>query len=278
MSIKLSAISVYPIKSVRGITRESAVVGEKGLVGDRMLMVTDESGRFLTQRELPALSLVEASVGDNSLKLKAPGAGSVIVPLESGSAVKPVEVWRDRCEAHDLGPGAAEWISEYLGADCRIVRMPEEGTRSLDQKYGGGKVNFADGFPVLLIGESSLEDLNSRLSEKIPMNRFRPNLVVSGTKPFDEDNWKRIRIGMSEFSVEKPCARCVVTTVDQASGTKTGKEPLKTLADFRRAADVIPDTYESFGLGPSDVLFGQNLVPLDPGGNVNIGDVVEVLE
>lgn len=278
MSITLSAISIYPIKSVRGIARESALVGEKGLVGDRMLMVTDESGRFLTQRELPALSLVEASVGENSLKLSAPEAGSVIVPLDAGSALKPVEIWRDRCDAQDLGPGAAEWISDYLGSRCRIVRMPEEGTRPLDPKYGDGKVNFADAFPVLLIGQSSLESLNSRLSEDLPMDRFRPNLVISGSEPFEEDRWKRIRIGKCEFRVVKACARCVVTTVDQASGRKTGKEPLKALANFRRADEVLPDSYESFGFGPNDVLFGQNLIPSNPGAVVKKGDVLEVLE
>ncbi|HUF04197.1 MAG TPA: MOSC N-terminal beta barrel domain-containing protein [Aridibacter sp.] len=278
MSIKLSGISVYPIKSVKGIPRDSAVVGEKGLVGDRMLMVTDDSGGFLTQRDIPALSLIEASVSDASLKLAAPGAGSVIVPIEGGPTLKPVEVWRDRCEAQDLGPGAADWISSFLGAECRIVRMPDEGTRPLDPKYGGGKVSFADAFPVLLIGESSLEELNSRLKEKLPMNRFRPNLVVIGSAPFEEDRWKRIRIGECEFRVVKPCARCVVTTIDQTSGNKTGKEPLKTLANFRQAKDVLPEAFESYGLDPNVVLFGQNLIPVTLGASIEIGDVVEVLE
>ncbi|MCO6511629.1 MAG: MOSC domain-containing protein [Aridibacter famidurans] len=277
MSIELSGINIYPIKSVRGISQRTAEVREKGLRGDRMLMVTDDSGRFLTQREIPALSQIEASVDESSLKLMAEGAGSVIFPVPNNAPMGRVEVWRDECEAQDLGPGAAEWISEFLGAPCRLVRMPESGTRSLDPNYGIGKVSFADGFPVLLASESSLEELNSRLTEGIPMNRFRPNFVVRGSRPFEEDSWNRIRIGKCEFRVVKPCARCVVTTIDQASGTKTGKEPLRTLAMFRKASEVIPATYAAFGLNPNDVLFGQNLIPEAEGSSVAVGDPVEVL-
>lgn len=243
-----------------------------------MLMVTDESGRFVTQREIPELSLIEASIEQSSLKLSAKGAGSVILPIREDLPLDRVEVWRDKCEAHDLGPGAAEWISEFLGVSCRLVRMPDPGTRHLGPNYGKGKVSFADGFPVLLVGESSLEELNSRLPERIPMNRFRPNLVVTGTRPFEEDNWKRIKIGESEFRVVKPCARCVVTTVDQENGAKRGKEPLRTLAAFRKASEVLPQTFESFGLMPNDVLFGQNLIPETLNTSVVLGDLVEVLE
>jgi uncharacterized protein YcbX len=161
--------------------------------------------------------------------------------------------------------------------------MPESTERRVNERFdsGGDIVSFADGYPLLLANEASLEELNERISDsnlRVPMNRFRPNVVVTGTEPFAEDSWKRIRIGETIFRVPKPCARCVTTTVDQAIGEFDGKEPLKTLATFRRPRQVYPETFEAYGFQGNEVLFATNLIPENPGGVIRIGDAVEVLE
>lgn len=278
MEATLSAINIFPVKSMAGIAKASARVAEQGLDGDRMMMVTDHSGRFISQREIPGLSLVKVETEGSLAVFSAPGAGELHVPLEDEFEPVNVEIWEDTCEAKYLGDAPARWLSHVLGIDCRLIRMPAAGSRRVDAKYGKTRVSFADAFPVLLTGQSSLEDLNSRLEKPIPMNRFRPNLVISGSEPFEEDRWKKIRIGECEFDVVKPCARCVVTTVDQSAGTKTGKEPLATLAEFRRAEQVMPGSFEGHGLGPNDVLFGQNAIPKFTGVELRVGDKVEVLE
>jgi uncharacterized protein YcbX len=176
-----------------------------------------------------------------------------------------VEVWGDECKAIPASPAAHEWMSQYLGMDCRVVYMPEDSIRLVNPKYAiapTDHVSFADGFPFLLISQASLDDLNQRLETPLPMNRFRPNFVVSGCTSFAEDTWKRIRIGTMEFHLVKPCARCIVTTVDQQTADR-GQEPLRTLAQYR--------------MQDGKILFGQNLVAVGVG-QVSVGDAVEVLE
>ena len=187
----------------------------------------------------------------------------------------------------------SEWFSDALGKKCRLVRMPENSERHVDPRFDLGDeiVSFADGYPLLLIGEASLEELNDKIAEnaaqdadeppavrQLPMNRFRPNVVVQGSGPFEEDNWARVTIGGTNFRVVKPCARCPIPTIDQATGEFDGKEPSRTLATFRKAHKVHPEKYEAFGQPPNAVLFGENLIPENPGGMITLGDPVEVLE
>ncbi len=172
-------------------------------------------------------------------------------------------VWDDLVESLPVSDGTDRWFSEFLGLRCRLVYLPDESVRPVDPAYGrpGDQVGLADGFPFLLISEASLADLNARLEGSVPMNRFRPNLVVRGCGPFAEDDWKLVRIGPIAFRVVKPSARCHITTVDQETAA-TGKEPLRTLARFRRCG--------------TRVLFGQNLIH-DKTGTLRINDTVEVI-
>jgi len=177
-----------------------------------------------------------------------------------------VVIWKDHCKAVDQGAQAAQWLSAYLGTACRLVHIPDGYVRQVDQLYANTKqdqVGFADGYPLLLISQASLDDLNTRLAEPLPMTRFRPNIVVSGCTPFAEDTWKTIRIGDMLFTLAKPCARCVLTTVDPQTGIQ-GKEPLKTLATYRH-------------LPGKGVLFGQNLIQKHTG-SIRVHDTVQVLE
>ena len=176
-----------------------------------------------------------------------------------------VEIWGDRCEALAAEKKAESWISDYLGKRCNFVFMPDHSNRLVNQDYAIGRdqVAFSDGFPLLLISESSLCDLNSRVPEEITMKRFRPNLVVNNTDPYQEDNWKAIRIGDCELQIVKPCSRCVLTTVDPETGKFSSREPLKTLAKYRKFN--------------GEVVFGQNLIPRSVG-KLEVGMKVEILK
>lgn len=269
VTVKVSGLHYYPIKSCAGTTEDAAEVGVRGIVHDREWMVVDDADEFITQREIPKMCLVKPIVNEAnsklSLSLSAPGINSIQVPATDAHGQRRVKVWSDKCRADDQGDEAALWLSEYLGVKCRLVRMSPDYKRQCDQRYAKRKTDqtgFADGFPVLLISEESLVDLNNRLSDKILMNRFRPNIVVTGCSAFAEDNWKTVRIGEVVFDVVKPCARCVITTVDQANADK-GIEPLKTLSSFRN--------------NQNRILFGQNLVHHGPG-KIKVGDTLEVLD
>jgi len=260
----LTQINIYPIKSLGGFSAPSAKIEPRGLQYDRRWMLVDREGCFRTQRELPRMALVSVTVEADGLTLCAPGCRPLRVPFQpSGDATETVRVWRSICRAVPVGEEADGWFGEFLGVPCRLVFMPEETRRPVNPDYraGGGIVSFADGYPLLLLGEASLEDLNSRLERPVPMNRFRPNLVVSGSSAYAEDGWQKIRIGNTVFHGVKPCDRCSLITVDQATGEATGPEPLKTLAAYR--------------LKDRKVLFGQLLIP-DGAGLVRVGDAVEI--
>ena len=264
--MNLSEINIYPVKSLKGRSLESAVVEERGFQFDRRWMLVDPSGRFFTQREVPRMATVKIDVGAAGMKASRNGS-SIDVPLEAGTGeVAQVTIWNDTVTAEYYPQEIHRWFTDALGVECRLVQMGDS-RRAVDGEYAvrpDDIVSFADAYPFLLIGEGSLADLNSRLDEPVPMNRFRPNLVVSGSSPFDEDTWKRIRIGSTDFHVVKPCARCVLTTVDQVRGEKTGKEPLATLSDYRNR--------------DGKVLFGQNLIAETAGGTISVGDEVVVIE
>lgn len=251
------------MKSLGGISLTTAQVEPRGLQHDRRWMVVDEDGKFLTQRELPRMATVSVSVEPEGLRLAAPGTEPLYVPmLPPGSERLKVQVWRSTCEALSAGEEAARWLTGLLGIPCRLVSMLDSTRRSVNPDYtaGEGIVSFADGYPLLLLSEASLQDLNSRLEQPVPMNRFRPSLAVSGTLPFAEDDWGKVRIGSAVFHVAKPCDRCVMTTIDQDLGKYSGKEPLQTLASYR--------------LKNQKVLFGQFLIP-ETLGTVSVGDQVQ---
>lgn len=262
----VSSLTMYPIKSCAGISLERAPIGPRGIQGDRAFMLVNTSEEFLTQRELPRMALIQPQIIDNErLTVTAPCMPELsIIPCDTGSR-RQVVIWKDSCVAVDQGDEIADWFSSFLGIACRLVRMPEDTVRRVNPEYAvheQDQVGFADGYPFLLISEASLADLNSRMPEPLPMNRFRPNIVVGGTLPYNEDTWRTIRIGEVTFHIVKPCARCEIPTTDQATAAR-GKEPLKTLATYRHAA--------------KGAMFGQNLIHVQQG-VIRVGDRVEVLE
>jgi uncharacterized protein len=271
----LSGLFVYPVKSLRGCAVTGAEVDPLGLVGDRRFMVVDENNQMLTQRALPRMALITTGLGPANLKLAADGAGSISVPRASdpSAALRHVAVWKsDGLLAEDCGDAPAAWLSDFLGLKCRLVRSGAKFLRPVlkpNVASSGDLVGFADAFPFLIIAEASLAELNDRLAaqgeDAVPMNRFRPNLVVSGCEAFAEDNWPRLRIGEITFHAGGPCSRCIMTTTDQLTGQR-GKEPLRTLATYRRDAAE-----------PSDVNFGQNLIHETKTGTLRIGDPVELM-
>ncbi len=264
----LAEINIYPIKSLKGISLAEASVEARGLQFDRRWMLVDENDRFLTQRELPSMALIRIGVKDSCLTATVGGRQLEIpMSLNGSGGATDVTIWHDTVYAKIYDDTTNDWFSDVLQTRCRLVLMPEETRRTVDSAYavldGEDTVSFADGYPFLLIGEGSLDDLNSRLETPLPMNRFRPNFVVSGSEPFAEDAWKRIRIGETIFHVVKPCGRCIITTTDQGTGER-GKEPLKTLATFRNQG--------------GKVMFGQNLIAESGGATVKVDDEVEVIE
>lgn len=260
--ITLSGIHVYPIKSCGGISLESCEVDAFGLRDDRRWMVATPRGELISQRECPSLARVRVTVTGAHLRVAAPDMPDLVLarsPL--GGRPVTVKVWEDRVSALLPDHRADDWFSRVAGQECALAYIPDHVERSLDPLYApdGGRTGFADGFPLLLLGEASLADLNRRLVTPLPMNRFRPNLVVAGSGPFAEDEWRRFRIGGIPMQGVKPCARCVVTTTDQARGRRDGDEPLRTLASFRRR--------------DRGVVFGQNVVHYGTG-VLRVGDAV----
>jgi uncharacterized protein len=261
----LSQLHVYPIKSAGGIPLEASEVDERGLRLDRRWMLVDQAGGFMSQRRFPRMALIGVRIEPDHLAVEAPDMPPLEVPLRPPvRKLRLARVWRDLVEVSTVGDDADRWFGEFLGVGCKLVYLPDESIRPVDPAYGGrgDRVGLADGFPFLLVSETSLADLNARLERPVPVDRFRPNLVVRGCEPYAEDGWRLVRIGRIPLRVIKPCARCTITTVDQQTAT-SGKEPLRTLARFRRAGN--------------EVLFGQNLIH-DGTGTLHTGDPVAVLQ
>ncbi|MDZ7756828.1 MOSC domain-containing protein [Rhodohalobacter sp.] len=259
----LQNIYTYPIKSLGGIRLDEAVVEERGLQYDRRWMLVDEKGRFMSQRKHPEMALLQVEIRNDGLFVfhKQKPDIEILIPFEPGTdKLIPVEIWDDRVEAQLVDPEVSRWFTDQLGMDCNLVFMPSAIQRKVDPAYAVNEetVSFADGMPYLLIGQASLDDLNTRLESPVPMNRFRPNLVIAGAQPYEEDDWREVVVGESVFRLVKPCARCVITTTDQEKGV-SGKEPLKTLASYRTV--------------DNKVLFGQNMV-LIKGEKIRTGESV----
>ncbi len=270
MNATLSAMHVFPLKSGAPLHVEAAMVEARGLSGDRRWMVVDAANAFVTGRQLARLVLVQARIDDAGLRLTAPGMPElrVAAPCAAGERIETA-VWGARVTPLLADAQAHAWLSAFLGQPLRLVHMDEACTRKLKAKYEGRYgtdedcVSLADGFPLLLISQAALDQLNAKLAQPVPMLRFRPNLVVAGTAPHAEDEWKRIRIGDVEFEVSKACTRCVFTTVDFERGERDPQgEPLRTLAGYRRT--------------PEGITFGRNLIPRGHG-ILRVGDPVEVL-
>ncbi len=265
--MQLAAINVFPVKSLAGVTLSSSLAQGCGLAGDRRWMVVDPDGTFLTQRDVPRMARVRATPRAAGLRLSVAEIGGIDVEIPAADAPRlDVTVWRDQVAAWAAAPEANAWIGLALGRPARLVHLSDPAARPISSSHGrpGEHVSFADGFPVLLTSLASLADLNARLRNPVPMDRFRGNLVVEGAPPWAEDAWRMIRIGGAAFRVAKPCARCIMTTIDQATGERPDRtEPLRALAGFRNDEDGL--------------MFGQNLVPVALG-PVAVGDAVEVLE
>lgn len=267
----ISEINIYPIKSLAGISLKESKIERRGLELDRRWMLVDENNKFLTQREFPKMATVKTEILADGLQVSSNGIGFRIAFEPESAETKTVKIWSSRCKARIYDDLTNEWFSDVLQANCRLALMPEETRRKVNYFYAVERddhVSFADAYPFLLIGENSLADLNARLDEALPMNRFRPNFVVADSEAFSEDGWKKIRIGDAVFHVVKHCARCVITTIEQTTGEKDGKEPLKTLASFRVSKRSVK----------KKILFGQNLIAENAGGILRVGDQVEVLE
>lgn len=267
MNCKLSELNIYPVKSLGGISLSEAEVTDRGLKYDRRWMIVDGDEKFLTQRTHPQMALLKTKINHNKLILshKTKDIPPLVIPINSKiTETTIVNIWDELVTALLVGKYADEWLSDVLDCRCRMVFMPEETERFVNRSYAAQNeiVSFADAFPFLIIGQSSLDDLNSRLKEKVPMNRFRPNFVFNAGKPYEEDNWKKFKIGEVIFEAVKPCSRCVTTTIDQENAAKTD-EPLKTLSSYRMINNK--------------VMFGMNLIH-DGIGIVHVGDEIEILE
>ncbi|TFY84850.1 MOSC domain-containing protein [Pseudomonas kairouanensis] len=267
--LRLSALYRYPLKSGKAQVLQNIGLDQLGLDGDRRWMLVDEaSGRFLTQRAVAKMSQLSALWnGTGGLTLSAAGVAPLDVALPGSDAeLRGVTIWRDTLRVPDAGDAAAAWVSAFIGKPTRLVQVPVDRARSTEAGFGkdDDKVGFADGFPLLLIGQASLDDLSHRIGRPMEMLRFRPNLVIEGSAAFAEDSWKRVRIGDVEFRVVKSCSRCILTTIDPATGERSAdREPLATLKTYREQ--------------DGDVMFGQNLVN-DGIGQLAVGMPVTVLE
>lgn len=284
----VTSLHYYPIKSCKGIDINVAEIGERGIKDDRGWLIIDSKNKFVTQREIPKMALLSATVqGHGSgrvLKLEAPGMSPLLVSesttanQSNGLNDRTVTVWNDNVSAVDQGDDAAAWLAKYLGKESlRLVRMNQDGVRAVKsdrEDASPSRVAFQDGYPFLILTSASLDELNKRLEQSaqtedqyldLPMlmNRFRPNIVITGAEPFAEDNWREIKIGDVVFELDSGCPRCTITTVDQLTADR-GVEPLKTLATFRKTDD-------------NKVMFGQNAIHRNSG-IIRVNDKVEILK
>ena len=267
--LRLSALYRFPLKSGKGESLPQARLDKLGLEGDRRWMLVDEaSGRFLTQRADPKMSQLSAlwnATGGLTLSAQGFEVLDVAVP-DPDTDLRGVTIWRDTLRVPDAGDAAADWLSRFVEKPVRLVHVPLPRARTTEAGYGrdDDQVAFADGYPLLLIGQASLDDISHKVGRPLDMLRFRPNLVIEGSEAFAEDGWKRIRIGDVEFRVVKSCSRCILTTVDPHTGIRDEqREPLATLMTYRKQEN--------------GTMFGQNLVN-DGNGVLEVGMPVTILE
>jgi uncharacterized protein YcbX len=263
--LTVSQLYIYPVKSLGGIELPAATLTDRGFEYDRRWMLVDANNRFLSQREVAVMAFLKVSLQADGLLVQNTSKAACFyrIPfgLLSGETIQ-VSVWSDSCRAQCVSADADAWFSEQLNISCRLVYMPDSTLREVDENYAHNKeiTSFSDGYPLLIIGQASLDDLNSRLSSPLLMDRFRPNIVFTGGAPFQEDDMTQFSIGDVQFFGVKPCARCVITTIDQQSGLKS-KEPLKTLSTYRT--------------NNKNIYFGQNLL-FQGHGIIRVGDAIKI--
>ncbi len=272
----LAALYCYPVKGCRGIALAETLLDARGILHDREFLIVDHQDRFLTQRATPALALLETALAPEGLILRSPAGTELVVPWQTSRSVpRTVTIWQDTVVADDLGDEPAAWLNAVLGQPCRLVRVGEASERPMPARrvppgFPGEaaparQVAFPDAYPLLVISEESLDELNGRLDgPPLPMNRFRPNLVVTGCRhPYEEDDWKVYRVGATTLWSVKPCERCIVVTTDQRTLVRS-QEPLRTLGGYRRSPE-------------GGVIFGQNVIHERPGDCLRVGDWVQVI-
>jgi uncharacterized protein YcbX len=261
----LSQLFVYPVKSCAGIRVEQWPVVETGLLYDRKWMLIDANQQFLSQRTLPKMALIQPTLTAESVILSAPGMSNIQFPLnsENGETIAS-QVWHDTCRARVVSAEVDAWVSEFLQTPCRLVYQPLEAIRAVDSQYAhaSDQVSFADGFPFLILSESSLNALNQKANLDLTMARFRPNLVIADCEAYAEDSWRGIRIGEIDFRLPKPCSRCAVPGIDPHTA-QSSKAPLQALNQFRR--------------WQGKIYFGQNALH-DQLGTLQVGDKVVVTQ
>lgn len=263
--MRVASLHLYPVKALKGVDVAEAFVEERGLAHDRRWMIVDAAGRFISQREHPELATVTATLAPGGLRL-AHGGDEIIVPLPPLSpAPLPVTLWKQSIEGYPTAPEADAWLGKVIGAPCRLVYQGDL-RRPVAPQFGGGEASYADGFPLLVTLTESLDDLNKRMGMPLPMDRFRPNIVIEGAPSWAEDGWKTLRIGDAVIEFVKPCTRCVVTTTDQRTGERRGNEPLNTLKSFRFLRTP----------GVTGVAFGQNAL-VRAAGWIRIGAPMDIL-
>lgn len=265
MTLQISRLTYYPLKSAQGISVETAALQARGLEYDRRWMLVDVHGDFLTQRTHPQMAQLQARVVETGLQIAGP-EGDSILAQPRGKEWIPVTVWGDRLQAAACSVEVDQWLSNFLGEACRLVYMPDSVMREVDPDYRSGEgdiVSFADGFPVLVVTEASLKILNRSLEHRVPMNRFRPNIVISGSEAFAEDTWQAIETDTIRLNIVKPCSRCQITTIDQVTGQRPDRhEPLKTLKQMHA--------------WQGQIFFGQNAIPVKTG-QIAVGDPVHAI-
>jgi uncharacterized protein len=263
--LQVSELFIYPIKSLGGISPSSALVTDRGFRYDRRWMLVDSDNQFMTQRDFAEMTLLQVQVEEDGLKVTHKQKGdSIAIPFETNDETISVQVWSDRVKGIVVDKKLDEWFSNMLSTSCRLVYMPDQTQRRVDGRYASNKeiTSFSDGYPFLIIGQSSLDDLNNRIEEKLPINRFRPNIVFTSGEPYEEDSLAHFAINDIHFYGVKLCSRCVITTINQDT-VKKGNEPLRTLSKYR--------------MKNNKIYFGQNLLHHGEG-SIHIGDELEVLE
>lgn len=275
----LTELHLYPIKSCAGIALREATVTAAGLMSehiyDREWMVVDMQGDFLSQREYPRMALIRPRIKADTLELRAPGMLGLEVPLDLSdpdqAPTRDVRIWDDIVKAYDCDETTATWFSKFLGTPCRLVRFHPHANRMADTGRTGGvqaPVLFPDGYPMLIVSEASLADLNARLRaegrEPLPMNRFRPNIVIDGIGAFEEDYAQSFRIGDASVKPVKPCPRCPIPAIDQTTGS-AGPDPLDVLQTYRVNPDI------------GGIAFGMNAILTEGEGQVlRVGQDVDM--
>ena len=262
--LTVSDLSIYPLKSARGVTLSSMQLNVMGPECDRRWMVIDKNGTFVTQRKTRKMSLIGVTLTDSGVRLHAHGKPDCLAITPNSARTLTSSVWGTEVNGLDCGDEVASWLSDFLSQTCRLIYMPNDGVRAVDRNFANNqeRVGFADGFPLLITSQASLEDFNNKLGYTIGMERFRPNIVISGNEAYAEDQWRKIAINGIEFSLVKPCSRCIMPSVNPLTGTKEMAVNDTLLAHRRRGRDTF---------------FGQNAL-YNKLGHVHLGDIVTVIE